>query len=100
MPLTTQRGDPMTKHKGKIQFLLNEYLETHGSIDIRLPDGVEVEIGITQEGKKGPERLGDYCWIVTSRGGRQTTLDRYGMSMQFEDENCRILDDNGNVTII
>ena len=90
----------MAKNKNRIQFLLNEYLETYGSIDIQLPDGVGVEIDITQDGKKGPRRLGDYCWVVASRDDRLTTLDRYAMSMQFEDEGCRILDEQGHVTVI
>jgi hypothetical protein len=91
----------MKNNKGKIQFLLNEYIETHGSIDIQLPDGVLLEIGITQNGKSGPERLSDYCWVVTSRDDRLTILDRYAVSLQYDEcDNCAVLDDYGNVTVV
>ena len=45
----------------KVNFLLNEYLETHGELDIQLPDDIKLKIGITQEGQNGPERQPDYC---------------------------------------
>lgn len=91
----------MKNNKGKIQFLLNEYLEVHGSIDIQLPDGVGLEVGITQNGKRGPERVSDYCWVVASRDDRLMVLDRYAMTLQYEDdENCAVLDDSGSVTVV
>lgn len=93
----------MSKNKSRIQFLLNEYIEKFGSIDLLLPDGVGVEIGITQEGKRGVEKRPEYCWVVTSRDDRFTTFDRYAMSMHFsEDKDRTILDvaDQGTVTVI
>jgi hypothetical protein len=89
-------------NKGKIQFLLNEYLDQHGKIDLLLPDGVGVEIGITQEGPRGPERRADYCWIATSRDDRSTILDQYSLSVHFDDPKRTILaeQDEGDVTII
>ena len=88
--------------KNSIQSLINTYLERHGSIDILLPDGVGLEIGITQEGKHGLEKLHDYCWVVTKREDRSTVIDKYSMSMFFEDSAKCIVDQNdrGIVSVI
>jgi len=88
----------MAKSKNRIQYLLNDYLERNGTIDLLLPDGVELEIGITQEGKRGAEKLADYCWVATTREDRATVIDRYAMSMEFDDGACLV--DEGMVTII
>ena len=89
-------------NKNRVQFILNEYLETHGKIDLQLPDGVGLEIGITQEGPLGSERRGDYCWVTASRDDRSTMLDRYSMCAHFDDPKRTILaeQDQGDVTII
>lgn len=93
----------MPAKKNKIQFLLNEYLECHGSINILLPDGVNIEMGITQEGKNGAERKRNYCWVTTSREGCSTILDKYAMSMHFEDIDSKFVinqADEGIVTVV
>ena len=91
----------MAKSKNRIQHLLNDYLERNGTIDILLPDGVEVEIGITQQSKIGSEKLADYCWVATTRKDRATVIDRYAMSMEFDDDACLVdQTDEGIVTIV
>ncbi len=88
--------------KNRIQSLINTYLERHGAIDILLPDGVGLEIGITQEGKHGEEKHHDYCWVVTTQGDRSTVIDKYSMSMSFDgNANC-IIDhhDRGTVSVV
>lgn len=72
--------------KNKIQALLVTHLLKHGQIEIKLPDGVVLEIGITQEGKNGElEVKDDYCWVITSREKRSTCMDSYNMGLRFED---------------
>ena len=91
----------MAKSRNGIQSNLNDYLERNGTIDILLPDGVEIEIGITQEGKRGAEKLADYCWVTATRDDRVTVIDRYAMSMEFENDACLVDQrDEGIVTII
>lgn len=92
----------MAKNKNTIQFLLNDYLETFGSIDLLLPDGVKLQIGITQEGKHGIEKCSDYCWVVTSRDDRMTMLDRYVSTMKFSEDRNHLVDnsDTGFVTVL
>jgi len=94
-------GDQMAKTRNSIQSVLNAYLERKGSIDILLPDGVELEIGITRQGKLGVEKSSDYCWVVATRDDRATSIDRYSMSMEFDDTSS-VVDqtDQGRVTII
>lgn len=86
----------------RIQSLLNTYLERFGSINLLLPDEMALEIGITQQSKHGDVKMQDYCWVVTKRGTRSSTLDRYSMSMSFDEDEQKIVDnaDRGTVYII
>jgi hypothetical protein len=73
--------------KKKIQSLIIDHLMKHGQIEILLPDGVKLEIGTTQENQKGElVRKDDYCWVITSREGRSTSLDAYNMGLRFNDD--------------
>ena len=72
--------------KNKIQSLIVTHLLKHGQIEIKLPDGVVLEIGVTQEGKDGElEMKDDYCWVITTQGKRSTCMDSYNMGLRFED---------------
>lgn len=71
----------------KIQHLLVTHLMKHGQIQIKLPDGVILDIGITQEGKDGQlEIKDDYCWIIASQNNRSASMDSFNMGLRFEDE--------------
>ena len=73
--------------KNKIQSLLVEHLLKHGQIELRLPDGVTLAIGLTQENKDGELTIKDnYCWVIASQGNRATSLDSYNMGLRFNDE--------------
>lgn len=73
--------------KKKIQSLIIDHLMKYGQIEILLPDGVKLEIGTTQENQKGElVRKDDYCWVITSREGRSTSLDAYNMGLRFNDD--------------
>jgi hypothetical protein len=78
--------------KDKIQYLLITYLLNKGSIELQLPDGIELAIGITQEGKHGIFKNEDYCWITTSRGCMSTELDCYNLGLKFSEDKSIILD--------
>lgn len=81
--------------KNKIQSLLVSHLLKHGQIELLLPDGVILEIGITQEGKDGEiVKKDDYCWVITSRDSRSTSIDSYNLGLRFNDvENILVLED-------
>lgn len=86
----------------KIQHLLVTHLLKHGQIEIKLPDGVVLEIGVTQEGKDGQlEIRDDYCWIIASHKNRSASMDSFNMGLRFEDDKDilvfedRFLDDKG-----
>ena len=88
--------------KNKIQSMLVEHLLKHGQIEILLPDGVTLEIGLTQENEDGElEVQDDYCWIIASHGDRVASIDSYNMGLRFEDkENVlmfeeKLIDQNG-----
>jgi hypothetical protein len=81
--------------QNKIQSLIVEHLLKHGQIEIALPDGVTLEIGLTQENQDGKLTIkNDYCWVIASQGNRVMSLDSYNMGLRFaDDEKIMILED-------
>jgi len=73
--------------KNKIQSLLVTHLLKHGQIELILPDGVVVEIGVTQENSHGDlVSKKDYCWVVATREDRSACLDAYNLGVRFADD--------------
>jgi hypothetical protein len=71
----------------KLQYLLIKELLKTGTVELLLPDGITLEIGITQEDKYGQlKKSDDYCYVVASRDGKSTLLDTYNLGLRFEDE--------------
>lgn len=89
----------------KLQYLIIQQLIEQGSVSLMLPDGITIEIGITQEDKNGDlKKVEDYCYVVaTSKDGRTAMLDSFNLGLQFSDDEdkiiCedRLLDDNGTL---
>lgn len=88
----------------KLQYLLITELLDKGSVELRLPDGITLEIGILQENAFGEvSKADDYCYVVATRAGKTVLLDTYNLGLQYEPEKDTIvyedefLDDNGTV---
>jgi hypothetical protein len=78
--------------KNKIQASIVEHLLKHGQIELILPDGVTLEIGLTQENEDGKLKIqDDYCWVMASQGGRTACLDSYNMGLRFNDNDKTIV---------
>jgi hypothetical protein len=76
----------------KLQSLLIRQLLTKGTIQLLLPDGVTLEIGITQEDQFGETCKTDgYCYVVAKRDGRSIMLDSYNLGLQYGDEENTIV---------
>lgn len=84
------------KINGKLQTLLISQLLKHGKVDILLPDGVTLELGITQVGKHGEVvKAPNYCWVTASRADKQVSLDKYNVGIKFDDTaGVVVLDDS------
>jgi hypothetical protein len=83
--LFSKEGIHMSQNK--IQSLLVTHLLKHGQIEIKLPDGVILEIGVTQLTENGQLiKKDDYCWIIASRENRSASMDSYNMGLRFEDD--------------
>lgn len=80
----------------KIQYLLISYLMEHGQVNLLLPDGVELSIGMTQRGENDSLIDQNYCWVEAMRDDRKTLLDRYVSSIQYTDEVERLVIDQHN----
>jgi hypothetical protein len=88
--------------KNKIQALLINHLNKYGNIELVLPDGVVLEIGVNQEDKNGDIVIADdYCWVIASRNDRSAVLDSYNLGLRFADNartivfEDRYIDQNG-----
>jgi hypothetical protein len=78
--------------KNKIQQLLITHLLEEGSIELTLPDGMKVELGITKEGRNGDlEKCEDYCWLIASQSERSVCMDCYNLGLKYTE--------NGNILI-
>lgn len=76
----------------KLQYLLISELLDKGSVELILPDGVVLEIGIIQEDEFGEtKKADDYCYVVATRQGKSTMLDSYNLGLQFEDDEDSII---------
>lgn len=83
--------------KNKIQSLLVSHLLKHGQIELHLPDGLVLEIGVTQEDQNGDLVVkDDYCWVIATRKDKSSTcIDNYNLGVRFDDrENILIFEDS------
>lgn len=87
----------------KLQYLLINQLMKNGSVELVLPDGITLEIGITQEGHRGLEKTDDYCYVVAKRDAKTAMLDSYNLGLQYEESEDiltyedEVMDDDGVV---
>ena len=86
----------------KLQYLIITQLLEEGSVQLILPDGVTLDIGILQEDRFGNlKKADDYCYVVASRDGRTAMIDSYNLGLQYEAKDDTIvfeeevLDQNG-----
>jgi hypothetical protein len=76
----------------KLQYLIITQLLEEGSVQLILPDGVKLDIGILQEDKFGNlKKADDYCYIVASRDGRTAMIDSYNLGLQYESDKDTML---------
>lgn len=76
----------------KLQYLLIKALMETGSVELALPDGITLEIGIVQEDEFGQKKKSDdYCYVVATRAGKSTILDTYNLGVQFEPDEYTIV---------
>ena len=70
--------------KNKIQRLVVEYLLKEGSLELSLPNGMVLEVGVTQEDRYGRKEIAqDYCWVVASQKNRSVSIDRYNLGLKY-----------------
>lgn len=83
----------MTNAKAKkLQYLLINQLMANGSVELVLPDGITVEIGITQEDDRGlRQKTDDYCYVVAKKDSKRAMIDSYNLGLQFESQQNTIV---------
>jgi len=78
--------------KNRIQSLLVRHLLQEGSIELVLPDGMILEVGLTQEGNAGNlEIADDYCWVIASQHDRAVSIDSYNLGLRYSQEQDKLI---------
>lgn len=68
----------------KIQQMFVEFLMREGALELALPNGMVLEVGITQENRYGDlEITPDYCWVVASQKDRSISMDNYNLGIRY-----------------
>jgi len=70
----------------KIQCLLIKHLIEEGSITLTLPDGIILDVGITQDSKKGKIKADNYCWVEASRQDKTISIDSYNTMIKCKNQ--------------
>ncbi len=79
----------------KLQFLLISQLQKHGTVELLLPDGITLEIGVTQIDEAKQYVFGDdYCYVTAKKDNTSIMLDSYNLGLSFPDENNTIIYDD------
>lgn len=91
----------------KIQRMLVEFLMKEGALELVLPNGMVLEVGVTQENELGDlEITPDYCWIVASQKGRSISMDNYNLGIRYSGdeeivcEYSMLSDDGTNINVL
>lgn len=91
----------------KVQRLFVELLMKEGALELALPNGMILEVGVTQENREGDlEIIPDYCWIVASQKGRSISMDNYNLGIRYSGdkemvcEYSMLSDDGTNINVL
>jgi hypothetical protein len=84
----------------KIQCLLVSHLLKEGQIQLNLPGGMKVELGVVQEGEQGMlEKTSDYCWLIANQKDRTVSMDSYNLGLQYLERSGKIIVEDDKVNI-
>ena len=87
----------MATPKKNIQTLLIKHLIDKGHVELILPDGIIIEIGVTQEDNHGNvvNCIEDYCYVTIRRDNVAFLIDSYAAGLQFiERSNTMLVEDS------
>jgi hypothetical protein len=71
----------------KIQSMFIKQLFKEGFVELVLPTGMKLEVGVVNEGKNGDfEIQDDYCWIIASQEDRSVSIDNYTFGLRFSED--------------
>jgi len=87
----------------KLQYLLITQLKKQGVVELVLPDGINLKIGITEIDEKGNLVINqdeDYCWVTAERLDKSILLDSFNLGLSYNDDPRTIIfeDINTNET--
>lgn len=80
------------QRKDKIQHLLISHLLEEGTIQLALPDGMVVELGILKEDKYGDlVKTNNYSWVIATQKDREVSMDSYNLGLRYNTDNGKII---------
>lgn len=78
-------------NEDKVQHMFITHLLKAGEVEIVLPNGFNLKVGITKENKRGIEKTKDYCWVVASQNNRNVSIDNYNLGLSFLQEDDKMI---------
>jgi hypothetical protein len=86
--------------KDKIQHMLITHLLKEGSIEIALPQGMQLALGLTNEGKHGTEIRNDYFWMTAMKDDKKISFDNYNLELEYSSDRLVFNSDEENIHML
>jgi len=84
----------------KLQYLLITQLKKQGVVELVLPDGINLKIGITEVDGKGNLIINqddDYCWVTANRLDKSILIDSFNLGLSYGDDPSTIIFEDTNI---
>jgi hypothetical protein len=84
--------------KDRIQYLVISHLREKGEIELSLPDGIKLGIGVTQEDVEGNVIIDDdYCWVSATKLDKGILLDSFNLGLSYAADPATIIFEDENI---
>jgi hypothetical protein len=83
-------------HKQKLQYLLISNLMKDGEVQLILPDGITLSLGITKDSKNGIDKDLQYCWLTANQDDKSIFLDSRNLDFSFSRDRLIVNDEYEN----
>ena len=84
-------------HKQKLQYLLISNLMKDGEVQLILPDGMTLHLGITQDSKNGVNKDLQYCWLTANQDDKSIFLDSKNLDCSFSIDRFVVNDEEDDI---
>lgn len=77
--------------EAKIQALVVEHLLSGQELNITLPTGFEIELGLSNSFRRAQKLQEDYCYVKVSNGDRNIFMDTFNQALEYKSNDGKIV---------